>query len=73
VVSNDCGSTTSAAAELQLCPADFDCSGLVNGADVTAFHNAWLAQDPTADFDGDADVDSQDLVDFVAAWQAGCS
>ena len=72
VVSNGCGSVTSAAAVLVLCAADYDCDGSTSGADVTVFYDLWFAGNAAADFNGDGLVDNQDVVDFIAAWQAGC-
>lgn len=72
VVSNDCGSVTSAAAVLVLCAADYDCDGSTSGADVTVFYDLWFAGNAAADFNGDGLVDNQDVVDFIAAWQGGC-
>lgn len=33
---------------------------------------AWDAGDPAGDFNGDAGVDSDDVIGFFAAWDAGC-
>ncbi|MBX3405720.1 MAG: hypothetical protein KF869_03055 [Phycisphaeraceae bacterium] len=72
VVSNPCGSVTSAAAELRLCAPDYNCDGATTGADVTVFYDLWFAGNAAADFNGDGLVDNQDVVDFIAAWQGGC-
>lgn len=51
---------------------DWDASGYIAGADVTAFLAAWQADQVAgtliADFNGDGVVNSTDVSDFVNAW-----
>jgi hypothetical protein len=54
------------------CPADFDCSGAADLADIFGFLAAWFAGDPRADFDGAGGVALPDIFAFLTAWFAGC-
>ena len=72
VVSNSCGSVTSAAATLTVCPADFDCDGFVTGDDYDAYRVVFIAGDSAADFDGDGFVTGDDFDGYVTAFVAGC-
>jgi uncharacterized delta-60 repeat protein len=56
----------------QACPADIDCSGAVEVADIFAFINDWFANDPAADFNRANGIEVQDIFDFLNAWFAGC-
>jgi hypothetical protein len=71
VVSNACGSDE-ATTEFRVCPADFDCSGGVDGDDVIAFFGMWDAGEIGADFTGDGGVDGDDVIGFFGAWDTGC-
>jgi len=46
--------------------------GLLDLADITAFVQAFMAQDPAADFDGNGLFDLDDVVAFVTVFTAGC-
>lgn len=59
-------------ATLPPCRADTDGSGALTAADLVAFSNLWIAQDPRADFNGDGRVDGRDLVQHASAYFAGC-
>ena len=59
----DCGNT---------CVADFNGDGNVNTQDVTAFLNAWNAQDSSADINMDGTVNTQDVTAFLNLWNLGC-
>ena len=72
VVSADCGTTSSAPADLGVCPGDFDCSGAVNTLDVLAFLNAWSAGGDEGDFNADGTVNTLDVLQFLNAWSGGC-
>jgi hypothetical protein len=72
VVTDRCGSVTSAPAVLVVCPADFDCSGGVDGDDVIGFFAAWDNGEIAADFTGDSGVDGDDVIGFFARWDVGC-
>ncbi len=71
-VDNDCGSVSSDAATLTVCPADFNCDGSANSQDFFDFLNAFFASAPSADFNADGTVNSQDFFDFLNAFFAGC-
>ena len=72
IVTAPCGSATSNAATLRVCPADFNCSGALEVSDIFDFLAAWFASDPRADFNGVNGLGVQDIFDFLAAWFGGC-
>lgn len=72
VVTNACSSATSAAAAINVCAADVDCNGYVNGADFDGFVGAFVRGDPAADFDHNSFVNGVDFDSFVALFEAGC-
>lgn len=72
IVSDRCGSVTSAPALLSVCRADFDCSGGVDGDDVVSFFAVWDAGEDAADINGVGGVDGDDVIDFFLGWDAGC-
>lgn len=61
------------ATTMQLCRADFNEDGRVDGLDHVAFTAAWLAGDPSANFDGVGGVTSADLAAFAAEYFRPCS
>lgn len=60
---------------LDACAADFDRSGVVNSADVSAFLGAWLADTYSGgistDFDNSGRVNSADISAFLSLWLSG--
>lgn len=72
IVTSPCGSITSNAAPLLLCPGDFNCDGGVDGADVGAFFSVWEAGESMADMNADGGVDGADVGAFFAHWESGC-
>lgn len=54
------------------CPADLTGDGILDFFDVSAFLNAYNAQDPAADFTGDGTFDFFDVSAFLNAFNAGC-
>ena len=51
------------------CPADLDCSGEVDFADLLALLFAWgVCTDCPEDIDGDGEVDLQDLLALLFGW-----
>ncbi len=54
------------------CPADLTGDGTLDFFDVSAFLNAYNAQDPAADFTGDGTFDFFDVSAFLNAYNAGC-
>ncbi|MBX3405050.1 MAG: hypothetical protein KF699_16690 [Phycisphaeraceae bacterium] len=76
VVSNECGSVTSAAAVLALdfcCPADVNGDGVVTVPDIFYFLSYWFAGDIAhANFNSDCCINVNDIFDFLTAWFAGC-
>ncbi|MBS0195996.1 MAG: hypothetical protein JSR77_04485 [Planctomycetes bacterium] len=53
------------------CPADYDQSGGVDGADVEAFYHDWENGEAAADTNLDGSVDGADVETFFRAWEAG--
>jgi hypothetical protein len=72
VVSNACGSVTSDTSSLTICPADFNCDGVVNSQDFFAYVGSFFGGLANADFNHDGMVNSQDFFDFLAAFFSGC-
>lgn len=54
------------------CPADLTGNGVLDFFDISAFLNAFNAQDPAADFTGEGIFDFFDVSAFLAAFGAGC-
>ena len=54
------------------CPADLTGDGSVNFFDVSAFLQAFSAQDPIADFTNDGNWNFFDVSAFLSAFAAGC-
>lgn len=67
VVTDVCGSATSASVTLTLCRADFDCSGQVAVGDIFGFLTAWFAGDPRAHY-SPFNLSAQDIFAFLGAW-----
>jgi len=73
VIVNGCGSETSSAAALVLCPADFNCDGFLDFFDYDAFVDAFeTGGGLEADFNGDGFVDFFDYDEYVTAFESGC-
>ncbi|MDZ4687532.1 MAG: immunoglobulin domain-containing protein, partial [Planctomycetaceae bacterium] len=71
VVTNACGATTSAAAQLTLNAADFNCTGGTTIQDIFDFLAAYFGNNPSADFNGSGGVTVQDIFDFLSAYFGG--
>ncbi len=54
------------------CPADLTGDGVLDFFDVSAFLNAFNAQQPVGDFDGNGVFDFFDVSAFLNAFNAGC-
>ena len=54
------------------CPGDLNGDGNLDFFDVSAFLNAFSAEDPAADFTGDGNYDFFDVSAFLNAFSAGC-
>lgn len=54
-----------------LCYADFNGDGGVDGADITAFFDAWVDGDAQSDVNEDGGVDGADVETFFTAWENG--
>lgn len=67
-----CGSATSAPARLNVCAADFNCDGGVDGSDVAAFFQLWSNGDDVTDLNTDGGVDGNDVGEFFGVWANGC-
>ncbi|MFO0840023.1 MAG: hypothetical protein U1D55_16065 [Phycisphaerae bacterium] len=77
VVSNGCGSRTSAAAVLSVCDhaGDTDCDGAVGPADLGIVLANWYLTVPAhslGDLDGDGFVSEADLGILLGGWGAAC-
>ncbi|MBC7833553.1 MAG: serine hydrolase [Phycisphaerales bacterium] len=78
-VENGCGTDTSAVATLTVedvpCPGDWNQSGSVTSADITAFLQDWFADiangTDVADFNNSGSTTSADITAFLQAWFAG--
>lgn len=55
-----------------VCIADMDNNGGVDGGDLGAFFNYFEAGDDAADLDRNGGIDGGDLAVFMAAFEAGC-
>ncbi len=67
VITNACGTVSSAAAGLTICAADFNCDGGTDSRDFFEFLAAFFAGDLAADIDADGTVTSDDFGDFIVA------
>ncbi len=72
LITNGCGSVSSASATLRVCAADFNCSGGINTQDIFDYLAAWFAGSSTADMNQIGGVNVQDIFDFLSTWFAGC-
>lgn len=54
------------------CPADFDCSGSTEVADIFAFLGAWFGNSLTSDIDGNTQIEVADIFAFLSYWFGGC-
>ena len=70
--SGPCASTTSAAAQLEFCTADFNSSGTVNIKDLFDYVASWLDRAPEASLGASGPADIQNLFDFLSRWFRGC-
>lgn len=57
---------------IDCCPADHDRSGSVGSGDLFAYLSAFFSGEASADFNGDAVLDSRDFFEYVAAFMVGC-
>jgi len=57
---------------VNLCPADFNDDGFVNGDDFDEFVALFEAGDPGADYNGDTFVTGDDFDEFTADFAGGC-
>jgi hypothetical protein len=70
---NSCGTRNSAFVFLDLCPGDFNCSGVITVQDIFDFLAAFFAGQPLADVNGVSGHSVQDIFDFLADYFAGCA
>ncbi len=76
VVTNSCGTASSAAAEIYVepaCPADLDDSGELNDLDIARFLASYEFGHAEADLDRSGGVDASDLAAFFDSYASGCS
>lgn len=55
-----------------VCLADTNCDGSVDGDDVIAFFTPWDNGLAEADFNNDGSVDGDDVIEFFGRWDSGC-
>ncbi|MDZ4686824.1 MAG: hypothetical protein SH850_17260 [Planctomycetaceae bacterium] len=72
-IANSCGFTISRTTSLEICFADFNCSGAATVQDIFDFLAAFFANSASADYNDSGDVSVQDIFDYLAAYFAGCS
>ena len=53
---------------VQVCPCDFDASGMINSADFFAFITSFLNLENDGDFNADGHIDSSDFFDFLSCF-----
>ena len=71
-VTNACTSTTSSAAVVSICLADFNCDQAVDFFDYLDFVQAFASTAATADFNEDGVIDFFDYLDFLSEFSQGC-
>lgn len=72
VVSDACGSTTSAPATLSVCQIDLNCDTFVDFLDYLEYLNRYDGLDPRADLNQDGFIDFVDYLEFLNLYNAGC-
>lgn len=73
VVANACDNVTSNPATLTICPADFNCDGVLDPDDLSDYIGCFFTPACTAaDFNGDGFADPDDLSDYIGAFFGGC-
>lgn len=75
VLTNSCGSTTSAPAELYIepaCPADIDDSGTLNELDIARFLASFESGLTESDLDRSGGIDAADIAAFFDSYASGC-
>jgi hypothetical protein len=60
--------TPSGVLELPACIGDFDCTGIIDGADLTLLLGAWGTINSEYDLTGDGVVDGADLTLLLGFW-----
>lgn len=56
----------------RICLGDFNCSDTLTTNDLVDYLNAWFMRSPTANVDGQPQIDTADLVAFINIWLSGC-
>jgi hypothetical protein len=64
--------TVSNTADVTVCRADFNCSGVVSVQDIFDFLGAYFTGDASADVNGSGGVSVQDIFDFLAIYFQPC-
>lgn len=75
VLTNSCGSTASAPAELYIepaCPADIDDSGTLNELDIARFLASFESGLAESDLDRSGGIDAADIAAFFDSYSSGC-
>lgn len=72
-ISNGCQTVTRGPVTINVCVADFNCSGgAPSTQDIFDFLTAWFAGNPSADINRFGGIGVQDIFDFLGLWFAGC-
>lgn len=66
------GRIAAAGGDCDACPADFNCDGVIDAADLGLLLSAWDGSNPLYDLSADGEVNGQDLGLVIAAW-GSCS
>jgi hypothetical protein len=72
VVWNDCRRVFSDSADLDVCPADFNCDDFIDLFDYSDYVEAFEAGNILADINGDGFIDFFDYNAFVTLFEIGC-
>ena len=71
IVANQCGRIEAPSPYIEMCFADFNCSGDITPQDLFAFLPAWFSKSPLADVNRSGTITVQDLFDWLNLWFMG--
>jgi hypothetical protein len=72
ILGNPCGVSTSAAAAVRVCRADFDCNQWIDSRDFFAYVWAFFQGHASAEMTGDTKVTAEDFFEYLKLFFAGC-
>jgi hypothetical protein len=72
VVWNDCRRVISNSADLNVCPADFNCDDFIDLFDYSDYVTAFEVGNVLADINGDGFIDFFDYTAFITLFEMGC-